>query len=133
MIKLKQQNPNIENYLKSTRLIDYESPEVSNLATQLGLLKNNEMDYIIKSYEYVRDKFPHTFDIKETKVSRSASDVIKNGHGICYAKSHLLAALLRFAGIPTGICYQRLCFDNPDEVNNKDQINKKFTMTLLTV
>ena len=28
--------------------------------------------------------------------------------GLCYAKSHLLAALLRAEGIPTGLCYQRL-------------------------
>ena len=28
--------------------------------------------------------------------------------GICYAKSHLLAALLRAQGIPAGFCYQKL-------------------------
>ena len=28
--------------------------------------------------------------------------------GYCYAKSHLLAALLRANGIPAGLCYQRL-------------------------
>jgi len=27
---------------------------------------------------------------------------------LCYVKSHLLAALLRAEGIPTGLCYQRL-------------------------
>ena len=30
----------------------------------------------------------------------------------CYAKSHLLAALLRANGIPTGFCYQRLSIDD---------------------
>ncbi len=35
--------------------------------------------------------------------------------GICYAKSNLLAALLRGGGIPTGFCYQRLTLgDTPD-------------------
>ena len=38
----------------------------------------------------------------------SASDVLKQGTGYCYAKSHLLAALLRANGTPAGICYQRL-------------------------
>lgn len=28
--------------------------------------------------------------------------------GLCYAKAHLLAALLRAEDIPTGLCYQRL-------------------------
>ncbi len=31
--------------------------------------------------------------------------------GYCYAKSHLLAALLRANGIPAGLCYQRLSRD----------------------
>ncbi|WP_223871886.1 transglutaminase-like domain-containing protein [Candidatus Dactylopiibacterium carminicum] len=30
------------------------------------------------------------------------------GFGYCYAKSHLLAALLRANGIAAGLCYQRL-------------------------
>ncbi len=37
-----------------------------------------------------------------------ASDVLKHGTGYCYAKSHLLAALLRVNEIPAGLCYQRL-------------------------
>ncbi|MCZ3365982.1 MULTISPECIES: transglutaminase-like domain-containing protein [Methanobacterium] len=37
-----------------------------------------------------------------------ASEVLDNGHGICFAKSNLLAAMLRFLGVPTGFCYQRL-------------------------
>jgi hypothetical protein len=31
--------------------------------------------------------------------------------GYCYAKSHLLAALLRANGIPAGLCYQRLSIE----------------------
>ncbi|MEO0853800.1 MAG: transglutaminase-like domain-containing protein, partial [Cyanobacteria bacterium J06648_11] len=38
----------------------------------------------------------------------SASEVLEHRTGYCYAKSHLLAALLRANGIPTGLCYQRL-------------------------
>ena len=45
-------------------------------------------------------------------MSCRASDVLVNGHGICYAKSHLLAALLRSAGIPAGFCYQKLRFSD---------------------
>src|SRR5690606_15516280 len=41
-----------------------------------------------------------------------ASDVLKHGTGYCYAKSHLLAALLRATGIPAGLCYQRLTISN---------------------
>ncbi len=41
-------------------------------------------------------------------VTCKASDVLQHGTGYCYAKSHLLAALLRANNVPTGLCYQRL-------------------------
>jgi len=41
-----------------------------------------------------------------------ASEVLKEKHGICFAKSHLLAALLRCQKIPSGFCYQRLILDD---------------------
>ncbi len=44
-------------------------------------------------------------------VTCRASDVLMHRTGWCYAKSHLLAALLRANGIPAGLCYQRLALD----------------------
>ena len=41
-----------------------------------------------------------------------AYEVLAEGHGICFAKSHLLAALLRCKSIPTGFCYQKLILDD---------------------
>jgi transglutaminase-like putative cysteine protease len=38
----------------------------------------------------------------------TASEVLSAGTGFCYAKSHLLVALLRANGVPAGLCYQRL-------------------------
>ena len=45
---------------------------------------------------------------KTNPVTLKASEVLQHGTGFCYAKSHLLAALLRANGIPAGLCYQRL-------------------------
>jgi hypothetical protein len=78
-----------------------------------------ETAYVKTAYEYVRDAFPHSFDLLRSgkpvsQVSCKASDILLNGHGICYAKSHLLAALLRIAGIPAGFCYQKLRFSDED-------------------
>jgi hypothetical protein len=44
-------------------------------------------------------------------VTCKASEVLIHGTGYCYAKSHLLAALLRVNDIPAGLCYQRLTLD----------------------
>lgn len=38
--------------------------------------------------------------------------MLEHGTGYCYAKSHLLAALLRANNIPAGLCYQRLTISN---------------------
>lgn|SRR5581483_6158726 len=59
-------------------------------------------------FHFIRDEISHSWDIQSHRVTRSAIDVFTYREGICYAKSHLFAALLRRAGIPTGICYQRL-------------------------
>jgi transglutaminase-like putative cysteine protease len=61
-----------------------------------------------RCFEWVRDEIKHSGDYGLTPVTCSASEVLHAGSGFCYAKSHLLAALLRANGIPAGFCYQRL-------------------------
>ena len=56
----------------------------------------------------VRDQVAHSFDTGHDVVSISAEDALRNGEGICFAKAHLLAALLRGMDIPCGFCYQRV-------------------------
>lgn len=52
---------------------------------------------------------------KQTHYPKSVRSVSKDREGICYAKSNLLAALLRLQGIPAGFCYQKLTIgDTPD-------------------
>ena len=64
------------------------------------------------AYEYVRDNNSLSADINEDVLTCTASEVLEVGHGICFAKSHLLAALLRAKSIPTGFCYQKLILDD---------------------
>lgn len=73
---------------------------------------DNDVEYIKKAYEFVRDNVSHSADINEDVLTCSASEVLKERHGICFAKSHLLAALLRCKCIPTGFCYQKLILDD---------------------
>lgn len=60
----------------------------------------------------MRDKIPHSADINADVLWCNASQVLEAGHGICFAKSHLLAALLRCKGVPAGFCYQRIILDD---------------------
>ena len=60
------------------------------------------------AFEYARDRISHSFDLDSKKVTISASEAMACGEGICFAKAHLLAALLRGLDIPAGFCYQRV-------------------------
>ncbi|MEL6334808.1 MAG: transglutaminase-like domain-containing protein, partial [Cyanobacteria bacterium J06626_26] len=62
-------------------------------------------------FQWVRDQIRHSCDHQLNPVTCRSSDVLHHGTGYCYAKSHLLAALLRANGIPAGFCYQRLSID----------------------
>jgi transglutaminase-like putative cysteine protease len=104
----------MNKYLESTEYIDWKNPAL--LAQALVLSKDlSAPEKITQScFEFVRDEIKHSWDYKLGPVTYKASDVLKYGTGFCYAKSHLLAALLRANNIPTGLCYQRLTItDNP--------------------
>ena len=103
---------NISEYLKSDDVIDYNNEAITQIADSLYQNAESEIEYIKAAYEFVRDKVPHSADINEDIITCSASEVLKAGHGICFAKSHLLAALLRCKSIPTGFCYQKLILDD---------------------
>jgi len=96
----------MEKYLESSEYIDWECPEITKLAEVLA--KDEEHETAKSCFEWVRDNIKHSSDYKLNPVTCRASDVLTHGTGYCYAKSHLLAALLRANNIPAGLCYQRL-------------------------
>ena len=99
-------------YLSATDVIDFEDASIAELSDALMGASVDKLDYIRRAYECVRDRFAHSADAGRDQVTLRASEVLKAGHGICFAKSHLLAALLRRQGIPAGFCYQRLILDD---------------------
>lgn len=103
---------NIDEYLREDSVIDYRNEIITKLADVLYQEADNDVEYIKKAYEFVRDNVSHSADINEDVLTCSASEVLKARHGICFAKSHLLAALLRCKAIPTGFCYQKLILDD---------------------
>jgi len=102
----------MEKYLEADDIINYESEAIIQLADTLYEKSENELEYIKSAYEFVRDNISHSADIGENLITCTATEVLEAGHGICFAKSHLLAALLRRKSIPTGFCYQKLILDD---------------------
>lgn len=98
----------MDKYLESSAYIDWASPDVLKKAKELSTGLSSPKDVARRCFEFVRDEIKHSWDYQQNPVTCKASDVLSHGTGYCYAKSHLLAALLRANGIPAGLCYQRL-------------------------
>lgn len=102
----------INKYLALDKVIDYDNEAIKNLSDSLFSQAEDELAYIKVTYEFVRDQISHSADAGEEQITCSASEVLQAGHGICFAKSHLLVALLRCKEIPAGFCYQKLILDD---------------------
>ncbi|MBA5636008.1 transglutaminase family protein [Duganella sp. LX20W] len=98
----------MQNYLAASTYIDFNHPDVAAKAAALAEGATSPLEVARRCFEFVRDEIHHSVDYKRNPVTCKASDVLRHGTGYCYAKSHLLAALLRANGIPAGLCYQRL-------------------------
>ncbi len=103
---------NLDEYLQEDAVVDYRDAAITQLADMFWQEADNETNYIKRVYEFVRDHISHSADINAELLTCSASEVLNAGHGICFAKSHLLAALLRNKSIPAGFCYQKLILDD---------------------
>lgn len=103
---------NMEEYLKHDNVIDYDNAAILELSDTLLQRAEDERHFIKNAYEFVRDHIAHSADVGEDGITCTASEVLNAGHGICFAKSHLLAAILRCKGVPAGFCYQKLLLDD---------------------
>ncbi len=127
-IRLIQVEEELDPYLASTEAIDWHNQAVQQKSREICEgLEDFEMK-TRKIFEWVRDHIVHSKDVQlgistypeeredldeyMDQLVWKASEVLEAGHGICFAQSHLLAALLRVQGIPAGLCYQALKKDS---------------------
>ena len=98
----------LSDYLTADAAVDHEHPSIRERADALRTLTDEPAGYAEAAFLFVRDEVEHVVDGADPRVTWRASDVLRERVGICYAKAHLLAALLRAQGIPAGFCYQEL-------------------------
>ncbi len=113
-MNLKLLSENLDDYLASTEIIDADNAEICALADELCAASADETDFIKRAYEFVRDNISHSADAGRTEITVKASEVLRKKHGICFAKSHLLAAILRSKKVHCGLCYQKLVLDDDE-------------------
>jgi transglutaminase-like putative cysteine protease len=99
-------------FLRVSEVIDWTHPAVSSKARELSVGTTLPEVIARRCFAWVRDTIQHSSDYRRNPVTCTASEVLAAGTGYCYAKSHLLAALLRANEIPAGFCYQRLSIED---------------------
>jgi transglutaminase-like putative cysteine protease len=102
----------MEQYLQVSEIIDWQHPEIIERAEKIAVGNKTPMAISNACFEWVRDEIFHSYDYRMNPITCKASDVLQHKTGYCFAKSHLLAALLRANQIPAGFCYQRLSIDD---------------------
>lgn len=102
----------MNEFLQSTLIIDCANPAIVAAAAEIAGDATVPEEVARRCFVWVRDSVRHSSDHRIPVVTCTASDVLQHRVGFCYAKSHLLAALLRARGIPAALCYQRLAFDD---------------------
>ena len=103
---MKLQSQHLADYLKSTPIMNWDTPAITAHTHAVTRNLVHDVEKAQALFEWVRDTIPHSNDMATDLVTCAASDVLQHRTGLCYAKSHLLAAMLRCAGIPAGLCYQ---------------------------
>jgi len=107
----------MQEFLQESELVDFSTPNVQTMAENLAYGLSSDLEIARECFLYVRDEIRHSGDFQDDITTLKASEVLKHKTGWCYAKSILLAALLRANSIPTGFCYQRLsCGEYKDDV-----------------
>ncbi|MEV0898888.1 transglutaminase family protein [Actinoplanes sp. NPDC049802] len=95
------------SYLGGDEIVETAHPGVRALAADLRAAHPGDEDFARAAFEWVRDRVRHSVDAQDPRVTLTAGEVLGARVGLCYAKSHLLAAVSRAGGIPTGLCYQQ--------------------------
>jgi transglutaminase-like putative cysteine protease len=101
-----------EDYLGEDDVIRWSGGAVERLARDLRRAHPDDAGFAAAAYTFTRDRVAHSWDAADRRVTLSSEEVLAERVGLCHGKAHLLAALLRSQGVPTGLCYQRLADDD---------------------
>lgn len=96
------------NYLKATEFLDYNDPLIQQFAGKYTSIHQTDTAKAIALFIAVRDSFYYNpYQLNLTRQGLKASDLAGRNYGYCVEKAVLLAAAVRYCGIPS-----RLFFGN---------------------
>ncbi|MDX2000913.1 MAG: transglutaminase family protein [Chitinophagales bacterium] len=92
----------MEQYLRPTKLVDSDHPEVVAFAKAAVGDSTEPVEMAVKLYYAIRDRFPYNpFHVDLSDEGLKASTLVKKGYGYCVEKANLLGAAARAVGIPS--------------------------------
>jgi hypothetical protein len=94
--------------LQESAIIDYKHPLIQGKVLEFKKMARLTKARAEIAFHFVRDEIQHAFDHPGTNITITASETLVKKEGICFAKAHLYAALLRAMDIPAGFCYQKV-------------------------
>lgn len=93
-----------EEYLKPTEFLDYDDAAVAGFAEKAIAGAKTDREKAVRAFYAVRDAIRYDpYRITDRRDAYKASDVLKSGAAYCIPKAVLLAAVTRYARIPTAI------------------------------
>lgn len=87
----------MNNLIKETLILDYNSLVIQDLINSRQWKELNDVEKVKSIYNFVRDEIKFGYNSSD---DIRASQVLKDGYGQCNTKSTLLMALLRAVNIP---------------------------------
>lgn len=108
-MELQLESNDLTDYLKELPpVIQFSNPLIQEKIKAIKSTAASPKERAKIAFEVARDEVSHSFDTNYQPVTITAEETLKQKEGICFAKSHLLATLLRGMDIPAGFCYQRV-------------------------
>ena len=77
----------LADYLCPSPMIDFDHAVIQDFLTSRRAAHLEELNIVRAAFEFVRDEIAHSWDVGSARVTARASDVLRAGEGICYAKS----------------------------------------------
>ena len=96
---------NLERYLQTTELIDFEHEMIQEKANELARGSSNPAAITEKIFYFVRDEIRYAFRVPHDAGEFKASAILRAKMGFCTQKAILFCALARKNNIPAGIYF----------------------------
>jgi hypothetical protein len=94
-----QESPNSAQ-LSSTRILDYQHPNVQSFISELGTSQQSKRDFVLAAHTRIVERMKAVYSIDE---DRPVSETLRLNEGSCGQRMAAVEALARAGGVPTRV------------------------------